>query len=105
MRKEDEEFTAEARSLPIDANGGRVARAKAQRRRGADGEEKEIFLMKKKTKKPHLHRSWDILSQAVLGADRCGMLLPHRRHFLVSHSGLGMAGAKQRQNGPCLSNR
>ena len=59
----------------------------------------------KRTKKPLLHRSWDILSQAVLGADRCGMLLPHRRHFLVSHSGLGMAGAKQRQNGPCLSNR
>jgi hypothetical protein len=41
MRKEDEEFTAEARSLPIDANGGRVARAKAQRRRR--GRERDFF--------------------------------------------------------------
>jgi hypothetical protein len=32
-----------------------------------------------------------------------GTLLPHRRHFLVSQSGLGMAVAKQRQKGPCLS--
>jgi hypothetical protein len=55
-------------------------------------------------KKQILHRSWNILFQFILGADRCGMLLTHRRHFLVSHSGLGMAGAKQRQNGPCLSN-